>query len=489
MAKTDDTNNPASTSIEYQTMAPTWAKLDTLIGGTDAMRAAGQNYLPRHDEESSHAYTERLNANVLLNMVQITLDGWTGKPFNKPVEIGEDVPAELKPHFENIDLLGNNINVFSRNWFRDGLLKGMSHVLVEFPRREPKEDGTPRTLEDDAKDGVRPYLVHVLPENLIFAYAEVINGVETLLQVRIHEWERKLVGFNEVLTEQIRMIEPGKVTLYQIRDVKGKKKIWTPIKTYEYDLKFIPLVTFYADRRGFMLSKPPLADLADLNIRWWQSNSDQISVLTVARFPIVACSGAVDTDHLRIGPNQWLNTPDPAGRFYYLEHKGLAIEAGRKDLLDLEETMSQYGATFLKKRPGGASATAAALDSAETTSPLQDMAVRFKDALEQAVLYMAKWISKDDGGTFGINTQFSISDDGSTKLSALAAARKMGDVSRKRLTTELKRFGVLSEDYDFADDQTQIKAEPDVMPTTGTGRPKSNLGPDKTPDVTKGTVA
>jgi hypothetical protein len=461
MAKED--KGPSQTSAAYEQMRPAWSKIETLLQGTEAMRGAGQEYLPKHEEESDVAYSERLARNYLLNMIAWTLDGWVGKPFSDPIGRGDDVPDVVKGWLDNIDLQGNNIDVFMRNWFKDGLAKCFSHVLVEFPRPQAREDGQPRTLADDRNEGLRPYLVHIRPENLIFAFATVVQGREVLTHVRIRETLVDLVDFNEVVTERIKVIEPGIVKIYEYREVKiargGKKKQWVVVDEYPYSLNFIPLVTFYADRQSLMVGKPPLEDLADLNIAHWQSRSDQVAVLTVARFPILGVSGAMTDDKLTVGPNQWLHCPDPAGRFYYVEHTGKAIQAGRQDLQDLEETMSAYGATFLRKRPGGASATAAALDTAEVTSPLQDMALRFQAALQQAMDYMGKWANLKDVGKFTINLDFGF-DDGDTKMMAeLRGARENGDLSRPRYLKELHRLGALGDDFDPKLNEQEIETE------------------------------
>lgn len=463
MAKKDP-KDPSTTSYAYDRMVDVWKKLDTLIEGTDAMRAAGQEYLPQHEEEGDVAYNERLSKATLLNVTKMTLESWVGKPFSDPLQVGADVPEEIKSILPNIDLQGNSLDVFSRHWFREGVAKGLSHVLVDFPRPRPTVDGRPRTLADDRAENLRPYLCQIRPENLIFAHSEMIDGVETVTHVRILEEHIQMVGFGEVCVLQIRQITPGKVVIYeQHKDPRTKKIVWVQIDTYDYDLNFVPLVTFYTDREEFMVSRAPLNDLADLNIRHWQSTSDQISILTVARFPILAVSGAIADQQLTIGPNQWLNCPDAAGRFYYVEHAGKAIAAGRADLLDLEETMAEYGATFLKKRPGGASATARALDTAEVTSPLQDMAIRFNAALQQAVLYLAKWLKMDSAGTFGVNLDFGMSEGDQVKLDALTEARQGKDISRVKYLEELKRFAVLSEEFDVAKNETELGSEKDYQ--------------------------
>jgi hypothetical protein len=458
-----DPNDPSTTSSAYDLMSPLWDKINTLLGGTEAMRAAGTKFTSQHDKEGDESYNERLHASVLLNMLEFTLDGWVSKPFDLPLRLGDDVPDEIRQLADDIDLQGNSLDVFARNWFRDGMAKGFSHVLVEFPRPDPLPDGQPRTLANDRADNLRPYLVHIKPENLIFAYAEIVNGVERLTHVRIREEIKQMVGFAEQTVCRIRVIEPGFVTIYeeQVDKRNNDAPIWVPVDQYEYNLPFIPLVTFYAKREGLMLGKPPLADLADLNIRHFNSTADQISVLTVARFPIICASGAQPEDtSMIIGPKRFLHNPDPNGHFYYLEHTGAAIGAGRQELIDLEETMAQFGATFLRRRAGGASATARALDSAETSSPLSDMAIRFRDALEQAMFLFAQWLGLDDGGTYTITTDFGLSDEGGIRLQAILAARAARELSHQSYIAELLRYNVLGVEFDVVQNDAEIQAEP-----------------------------
>lgn len=462
MAEQDIYNDPSICSSAYHTMVDEWDKIDTLLGGTRAMRAAQTKYTPQHERESDERYHERIQNATLLNMVEITLNGWVSKPFDLPLKAGDDVPVEIKPYLKNIDLQGNSLDIFARAWFRDGLAKGFSHVLVEFPRIVPNEDGTPRTRADDQRENLRPYLVHVRPENLIFASCEMINGVEVLTHVRIREMHRQRVGFGEVITERIRVIEPGVVTIYEPRkDPKNNDIIrWVVVDYYRYDLPYIPLVTFYATKNGFMLAKPPLSDLADLNIRHFNSTSDQISVLTVARFPIVCVRGALpDGNNLVLGPYNFLYSPSADGGFSYLEHSGQAIGAGRNELQDLESTMAQFGATFLRNRPGGASATARALDSAEVSSPLSDMAIKFQDAITQAMLIFANWLGLDDGGTYTVTTNFGLDDETGQKLTALTNARTNGDLSHAQFITELGRYNVLSTDFDSEANDDELAKE------------------------------
>ena len=188
-----DPNDPSNVSLAYEFMAPKWAKVRAILGGTDGMRAAGPDYLPQHDGESDISYRERLGKSVLFNATELTVNHWVGKPFSEPVKINNDVPENIKDNLlEDIDLQGNNIDVFARNWFKDGVSKAFSHVLVEFsrPRNTEQEEGRRRTLEDDRVENVRPYWVHIQPENLISATMEIQNGYNLL---KIQQLKKKIL--------------------------------------------------------------------------------------------------------------------------------------------------------------------------------------------------------------------------------------------------------------------------------------------------------
>ena len=460
--------DPSTVSGEFEVMSSRWEIVNTLLGGTEAMRQAGELYLPRHTNESTGSYFERLDRATLLNMLEITLKQWVGKPFSKPVELGENVPPQIVAFEDDIDLQGTDLAVFLRRWFSCGLLRGHSHILVDFPRVEDNvtEDGIilPRTMADDQRDNLRPYWVPIRPENIIFAFAEMQNGREILTHVRIRETETIRLGFTTFTTQRIRVLEPGLVQLWELQESRRKKDKWVMIDEYTTAIDFIPLVTFYSDREGLMLSKSPLLDLAYLNVEHWQSKSDQRAILTVSRFPMLALSGGTDDEGtLTVGPNNWLFTPDPQGKFYYVEHTGAAIDAGRSDLMDLEEQMAHYGAQFLRKKSGNETATARALDSAEATCPLQDVTMQFIEAVNLALFYTAQWLRLDDGGQVNINTEFGVDAGSEGDVQLLTEMRKNRDISRMAIVSEARRRGTLAETFDEIADAQLLEEEAVVL--------------------------
>lgn len=458
-----DPKDPSTTSDAWDYMIPVWRKVASVLGGTEAMRVAGRAYLPQHPRESDDFYSARLQSATLFNVAKSTLEGWVGRPFSERIRKSDDLKEELKDVLDDVDLEGNNVDVFCRNWFEAGLSKSFAHVLVEFPRIDNTEQ---RTLAHDREEGLRPYWVDVPPERVIAAHSTKINGKEILTHVRILEESVEQVGFTERTVQRIREMnwmgnsKPVAVRLWKMVDEKGKKKEWVVEDEWEMlGMDQIPLVTFYADREALMMGTPPLMDLIDLNIRHWQSSSEQNVALTVARFPLLAATGVKDISNLTVGPNKLLYAREADAKFHYVEHTGQAIEAGRKDILDLEEQMASYGDTFLKRRPGSQTATARAIDSAEATSPLQDVTLRFQDAVAQALWLTAKWMRIENPGTLEVTTDFGPEVTDGADLTALVETRRSRDISRKAYLTELQRRGVLSSEYDIEKDLEALSEE------------------------------
>lgn len=445
--------DPSQLSAAAKLMAERIALTQALMGGTEAMRAKGQAYLPQYEAESDKNYQYRLNRATLLNMFRRAVGTLVGKPFSKPIQT-KDIPAQLQPLIEDVDRNGNHLGVFARAVFQDALVSGISHVLVEYPNVENQQ---PASLQDERALNAQPYLVHIPHCSIIAAYSTTVNGREQLAHVRILEEEVVREGFGEVTKTRVRVLEPGSWKLYEKQD-----KRWEIVEEGRMSLPYIPLLTYYADREDFMVALPPLTDLAYLNLAHWQSSSDQRNILTLSRFPLLAGRGLNEEEaNVPIGPNKLLTSMSKDGVFYYVEHSGAAINAGRVDLEDLKSEMAIMAVDLL--RPSGmVTATEKAIDTAQSTSVLQDMTLRFGDFLERCLGVAADWIglSAQSYGSVQLNTDFGIIGLGAD-LDTLIKLRNDREISHEQFIAELIRRNVLGEDFDVKADRIKLEEEQD----------------------------
>lgn len=464
-------DQPNITTAAYDRMMERAELPLTLMGGTPAMRAMAEEYLPHHPAESSVAYELRKRRAVLRNYFRLTVSAMTGKVFAKEMQLGEDVPPRLAELAENIDLAGRHISIFAREAFKKALVPGLSYILVDYP---PAEDA--RSLAEERQRGARPYWVLLEAEDVIGVRYETQGGQIILTQLRIHRCFSEPVGaFGEQDVEEVRVLdlvreetEAAHVAFTIWRKIqpndKRRKAQWEIHQEGRMSIPVIPLVPVYTGYVAPFEAVPPLEDLAYMNLEHFQIRSDQRNALNVASFPILAATGVKDEaeggdDEAVIGPNQYLTSDNEAAKFYYVESNGAHLEAGRKELQDLEEAMRAFGVQFQVRQSGAESATGRVLDANEVLSPLQAMALGLKDAIENALQLTAMWEGLPEGGSVTVNTELSLTATEAAEVQALIAARQAGEISRERFVTELRRRGILDDDYDPEEDAGLLALE------------------------------
>lgn len=457
----------ASPSSEVEEMRPDWDLADALMGGTRAMREAGEAYLPRWPNEDKAEYALRLKRSVLFPAYKRTVQTLAAKPFSKPVTVGDDVPAELRPWLDDIDMQGRKLDVFAADCMQTMLAKGLGGILVEHPVADPAEV---RTLADETRAGVRPYWVHIKPECILGWKAKIVAGAWVFTQLRLMEKVEEDDGeFATVEVEQVRVLEPGRWRTYR----QNEKKEWVPYKEGAVTangapLDFIPFVPLYGDREHFMSACPPLIEVAHLNVAHWQSASDQQHILHVARVPILTAIGVTDPVdaqgnvtpwQMTIGASSAVRLP-PGADMKFVEHTGAAIKAGDDDLKALEDRMRQAGAELLVIGPAAGTRIEAAADNEVATCALQRLTLALQDALNTALAYTAKWRGLGDtGGSVTLFSDFGALTLGAAEAQMIVDAANGGLISKETAFEELQRRGVVSGERTWEDERDRLDAQ------------------------------
>lgn len=456
------------------------------------MRRAGRTYLPQEPAESEEAYKNRLDRSVLTNLYVKTANKLVGKPLKKPIVAQEDVPKEILQLWDDIDNQGTNIDVFARSLMDSAVDDGVTHVLVDFTDTASVEGRFPGgglTLEQAENMNVRPYARHVKATDLIGWKSELRNGTRVLTQIRILESAKVDVDeFNQGEVERIRVVEPFLQRVYEKVKEDGKEEDWILIEAITTTAPFIPLVTFYTNKTGFMQGQPWLLDIAHLQVAHWQGDSDQRNILHIARIPILFGKGFGDDDsqvQIEIGSNTFVRGPSNSD-LKYVEHTGKGIEAGAKDQKDIEERIQTLGMEMLIKRPNGnETATARALDQAEADSDLGMVSRELENALEEVLDLFGWWLGlgDDSGGSVAVFKDFGIEAEDLQDIELLLRARAQGDLSQMTFFKELKRRGLLSDDFSIQDEIDLLDIE-----SGGSAHEEPATGADLEEGLAQGTA-
>lgn len=473
-------NDPSTLHPAAQQMQVEQQIVDALMGGTLAMRAAGEAYLPRwpkevKDSDGYDPYEFRLKTSILLPAYQETIRNNTGRVFADSIGYSDDMPEYMRELLDNIYRQGNNLQVWAWWFFSKALSSGLCHVLAEFPVTRD-EEGRPRytTRAQEIAAGVRPYAVMIRPEQVLGWKSQAADSGHKLTQFRYTETIEEDDPKNEfgtVYIEQIRVLEPGSWATYR---KTGKKNQWELYDSGSTSLKEIPLVTMYTNRTGFMTATPPLMELAHLNIKHWQSQSDQDNILHVARVPVLVAVGVEDTYDQAGNKIQWSMTVGSStatslptgGDLKYVEHSGASVEAGRLSLQDLVEDMRLAGAKLLQKdKQQTKTATQAEEEAAAELSPLESMAQALEDALNQLLHYFAMLKGESVSGTVNVRGNFDIDYAAEQNLQLLKGMTDSGYLSKQTLFEEAQKRGSISGERTWDEESGRIEAEGPALGT------------------------
>ena len=443
-----DVSKPSSA---VQAMQEDWTLASALLGGTRSMRSAGKTYLPQWPNEDQDSYKTRLATSVLFPAFSRTVGTLIGKPFSKPLTVGEDVPPKIVEWMQDIDLEGRNLDAFAAEVMECALGYGLGGILVDYP---VKPDDV-KTQADEQAINLRPYFVHIKPSQLLGWIAAREHGKWVFKQLRFTEMVQEPDGmFGTLDVKQIRVLEPGKWAIY--RQSKENAEKWVVHQEGVTTLNVVPFVPVYGERKGFMCGKSPLLEVAHMNVEHWQSASDQRTILHVARVPILTIIG-IDDDKfaLTLGASAAVKLP-LNGDMKYVEHSGAAITAGQADLDKLEERMRQAGAELLVIKPGVVTATQVATENAVGMCALQRISAGLEDALDLALQYMATWVGLDDGGHVSLFSDYASSHLSDASAQLIVTAQQAGLISKETTIHELKRRGTLGAEVDAETERERI---------------------------------
>lgn len=438
-------------------MLASWELIDCLLGGTEAMRAAGERYMPRWSLEEDRDYKARLHLATLFPAFAQTIREQRGRAFANRVEFEESVPDWIKVEvWPDIDREDRDGHAFAMDWFSLGVAKGLAHVLVEAPPRIANGIEI-RTRAQQQAAGLRPYCILIDPSRVLGW--QVRDG--RLSQLRV-TWSREEPGeFGAETVPQIRVYElPETGTVYvrvfEKRRAQNGAHEWVEVEQIATELTMIPLATFYTGRTGFMTAEPPLRELAWLNAKHWAHQSSTDAITETAQIPLLAITGIDDSNQtIPIGSKSALKLPIGADA-KYVEHSGKAIEAGREGLKALEEQMKAIGAKLIEPGSGAKTATQAGEEAAQSNSTLGGWIRAFGDAFAAMLDMIASYRGEQTGGRIELHADLDPDNAPNESMTVLARMNAQGVISNETLFNEGKRRGLISADAEWNDEQERI---------------------------------
>lgn len=443
-------------------MAATWPKLEALKGGTPAMRKANKAYLPPQPKEDAEDYAYRLATSTLFPAFMRTSGVMAGKPFSKELTLNK-VPAAVEQLLSDVDGQGRSLHAFASDVFADcGIEFGFGGILVDFTKTE--EDV--KTVADEKRAGLRPYWVHIKKDQILGYKAENRDGTMVLTQLRLSEVKEEPDGeYGTTFVDMVRVLYPDRWELWR---AAADGKNWVLDSDGKMSIGVIPFVPLYGVRMGFMEGVSPLLDLADLNIKHWQQQSDQDDSTRFARKRMVVFTGINSADEMTVASNYAIQLPKDADA-KVVQGSAESVTVGRTELTALEQQMIQTGAELLVALPGQRTATEASNDAEANKSMLQSIVENFEDALDAALQLTSDWLGAGEGGTVSLFKDFAAATLTDASAQLVLSMNMQGLITKETALKEMQRRAVLSPDLDV---KTEVGLAEDDAPDLGAKTPE-----------------
>jgi hypothetical protein len=434
--------------------------------GTPKVRAATTAYLPQAGGEDPTNYQSRLARSVLFNVFRHTVVGLTGFMFRKDPELGEDVPAAIVEHCENIDLAGTHFAVFMRDIMADAEVAGHAAILVEFP----DTGGEQSKAQEQGDAPIRPYWVPILKDNILSWRTVIEDGRLILTQLVLKECQWVPDGaFGQKEQTRYRVFfrvdgPTGPVVGFQLLEITEQKtvvEVGYGLYPTQVEIPVAEIPT--AGRKALFESDPPLLDLAYLNIAHYQTRSDYANDIHKTCCPIWVETGVdeEDTTPIILGPNSTRRFRDPNSKAGYEAHSGQSLGEVKLALDDLLRDMAALGlAALASQKRAAETAASKQIDKDASDSALSVTARGGEDGAERALGFHARYMGLDTGtamggGSVSINRDFEDQVMRPEMLTAYVGAVANAGLPPRILLEAMQQGGLIGPDVDLE----QLEAE------------------------------
>jgi hypothetical protein len=357
-----------------------------------------------------------------------------GMLTRKPVRLN-DVTDTIREQLFDVDLQGNDLNTWTYETARKMIRYGHVGVLVDAP-----------------PDGGRPYWVSYTPRDILGFRTETVDGATRLSQLRLRETiiiPSDDSEYGEEQVEQIRLLKPGEYQIHR-RDKKGDFRI---IDEGTTSLQEIPFAVAYSNRYNTMESRPPLEDIAELNLKAYQVQSDLDNQLHISAVPMLAFFGFPSSaEEVSAGPGEALAFP-AEGRAEYIEPDGKSYEAQFKRLEQIASQINELGlSAVLGQKLSAETAEAKRIDRSQGDSTMMVIAQNMQDAIDNCLQFHAQFLGESQAGSCMINRDFLGSRLEPQEIQSLLQLYTAGTITQETLLHQLAEGEILGDDFDIEEE-------------------------------------
>ncbi|HEV2436799.1 MAG TPA: DUF4055 domain-containing protein [Verrucomicrobiae bacterium] len=489
-----------STHPDYDASLPPWLRARDVLAGEDAVKVAGEKYLPRLESQSDDEYKAYRARAAFFNASARTAEGFIGlvcrrPPFIKVPEPPSAIGRALGVFVNDADMLGTTLASYGQTVVTELIAVGRAGTLVDW--------------EGEVEN--RVYVSRYVAEDILNWKTERINGRNLLTLVVLHEMAEipKPAGkqgqgdeFEVNFVEQIRVLKlvvgrgqgvgnkrkksfECQVEIWQLLpqgrqavQKAGGKKEWRLVETRiplrrGKPLPLIPFI-FHGPRNSLPeVCKLPLGDIVFVNLDHYRLDADYKHGMHFTALPTAWVSGFDKSATLRIGSSTAWVTETTGATAGFLEYTGQGLTTFERAMDRDERLMAVLGARLLEgQRRVGETAQAIELRQSGENSILSNLAMSASSSLTQVMRWAYWWNSTEDlpdhvtneQVVMELNTDFAMTGMTAQELTAVVGAWQKGAISRDTMLHLFRKGEILPEGRTTEEEAQLIEKEKPAGP-------------------------
>ena len=464
-------NKVSNQHLLFQSHLEDCIKMRTVFEGDKAIKKNAETYIPKNKGVDKADYDAIIQRSVFENFTEATAKGISGLIFAKEPTIS--LPASLELLKENIDMDDNTIVDLSQNIVNELMEVGRCGLLIDVPNIDTTGITKPQT---DALN-IRAFTKLYKSETIINWRYESINSVNKLTLLVLHEvYEDWTDRFTSTLKNRYRVYSlidnVCYVEVYEQNDkvfenTMKMKLVIVKGSTLNY-IPFIPLT--YKDI-SIIPVKPPLMDIANINLNYYGVAVERRNVIHFVGNPFFMGKGINTRDDkgnaltITLGSSIAQIFQEPNADMKIVETQGTGLSFNESYLNDCKSTMAALGARLLVPEANAQiSENTMQMKTAGYRATIMQIANTASRAITQALKIIAEWEGQNPNDVkLELNTDYNLSEMDAQTITALVTAWQTGAIRQEDMFKKLQKGEIIESQISFDDFKSNLEVASPIL--------------------------
>lgn len=464
-------NKVSNQHLLFQSHLEDCIKMRTVFEGDKAIKKNAETYVPRNKGVDIEDYNAIIQRSVFENFTEATAKGISGLIFAKEPTIS--LPASLELLKENIDMDDNTIVDLSQNIVNELMEVGRCGLLIDVPNVDTREMSKPET---DALN-IRAFTKLYKSETIINWRYESINSVNKLTLLVLHEvyedWTDDFTAEYKNRYRVYRLI--NNVCNVAVYEEKDKTFIATmefkPVMANRKTINYIPFIPLTYKDISIIPVKPPLMDIANINLNYYGVAVERRNVIHFVGNPFFMGSGINTRDDkgnaltITLGSSIAQIFQEVNADMKIVETQGTGLAFNESYLNDCKSTMAALGARLLVPEANAQiSENTMQMKTAGYRATIMQIANTASRAITQALKIIAEWEGQNpDEVKLELNTDYNLSEMDAQTITALVTAWQAGAIRQEDMFKKLQKGEIIEGEISFDDYKSNLEVSSPIL--------------------------